>query len=300
MIDWTEDFSADTDGVVVVRGMPFDEYRKINAINQSRLKAFSRSMAHGIHEFKNPKAQTTAMRFGTALHTLMLDGEDVFRAKYAVGGPVNPKTGDTYGADTKAFAEWAKQQHGPYVSDAEFARLNRMRETLDAHRYAGTKVRTPQADRELTIVWTEMVHGEPIRCKARLDWVHPKVGIIDLKSTKNASIRLFGADIAKLGYHMQAAWYRRAAKRAGLITNQPYGWIAIESEEPHLIGMYTACDWDLRCGLTMALRALERYADWITGLVGVRDEDAPFEDIKLPSWAWEEEDEMNRLLEAES
>ena len=58
-----------------------------------------------------------AYLIGRALHTLALEGEERFCAEFAVGGPINEKTGQRFGAATKAFAEWAAQQgkppHGP-------------------------------------------------------------------------------------------------------------------------------------------------------------------------------------------
>ena len=40
-----------------------------------------------------------AYLIGRALHTLALEGRERFEAEYAVGGPINPKTGEVYIAD---------------------------------------------------------------------------------------------------------------------------------------------------------------------------------------------------------
>jgi hypothetical protein len=57
-----------------------------------------------------PDEDRPAYQLGRGLHTLTLEGRDRFEAEYAVGGPVNPKTGEFFGAATKAFAEWAAAQ----------------------------------------------------------------------------------------------------------------------------------------------------------------------------------------------
>ena len=44
---------------------------------------------------------------GRAAHSLILEGREEFDDQFAVGGPINPKTGAPFGAATKAFAEWA-------------------------------------------------------------------------------------------------------------------------------------------------------------------------------------------------
>ena len=47
---------------------------------------------------------------GRAVHTLALEGKEHYAAEYAVGGPINEKTGQPFGSATKAFAEWAAKQ----------------------------------------------------------------------------------------------------------------------------------------------------------------------------------------------
>jgi hypothetical protein len=54
-----------------------------------------------------PDEDRPAYLLGRGLHTLVLEGRDRFEAEYAVGGPVNPKTGEVFGATTKAFADSA-------------------------------------------------------------------------------------------------------------------------------------------------------------------------------------------------
>jgi len=51
-----------------------------------------------------------AYQIGRALHVLVLEGRNKFEAEYAVGGPINPKTGEMFGPTTKAYAEWAAAQ----------------------------------------------------------------------------------------------------------------------------------------------------------------------------------------------
>ena len=43
---------------------------------------------------------------GRAAHTRILEGRDAYEAAFALGGPINEKTGKPFGAGTKAFAEW--------------------------------------------------------------------------------------------------------------------------------------------------------------------------------------------------
>ncbi|NLF17831.1 MAG: hypothetical protein GX595_11330, partial [Lentisphaerae bacterium] len=54
-----------------------------------------------------PDEDSPAYALGRAAHTLILEGPEAFAAEYAVGGPVNPRTGLPFGRATKAFQEWA-------------------------------------------------------------------------------------------------------------------------------------------------------------------------------------------------
>jgi len=78
-----------------------------------------------------PDEDRPAFVVGRAAHTLILEGPETFEKAYAVGGPVNPKTGNPYGANTKAFAEWAAAQGKPVLTEAKF--------DLVAHLAAGVR-----------------------------------------------------------------------------------------------------------------------------------------------------------------
>lgn len=57
-----------------------------------------------------PERDSNAFLVGRAAHVLILEGRQRYEAEFAVGGPINPKTGQPYGSNTKAFAEWAEQR----------------------------------------------------------------------------------------------------------------------------------------------------------------------------------------------
>ena len=293
MIDYTPDLDTDTDETLVVRGMPDPEYRNAPGISQSGLKPFLRSIQHGGYQLTRDRAQTPAMHFGTAMHTLMLEGVAEFHKRYAVGGPQNPSTGKTYGRDTKAFAEWLKEQGGKqFVSPEEMERLIAMKEEI-ARGFAGDVLSTPGVMRELSIFWTERVRDAPIRCKARLDWFHPDIGIVDLKTAEDCRAQAFCRVMGDKGYHIQAAWYRRAVEAADLAERADYGWVVVESKPPHEVDLHKPDEWTWTCGLTAALRALHRYAEWSVGEI---DRPRGFRRVKLPPWAWEAEKDIEKHL----
>ena len=49
-----------------------------------------------------PDTDRPAYQIGRAAHTLILEGRERFDAEYAIGGPINEKTGKCFGSATKA------------------------------------------------------------------------------------------------------------------------------------------------------------------------------------------------------
>lgn len=117
-----------------------------------------------------------AFLVGRALHTLVLEGRERFEAEYAVGGPLNPKTGELYGSSTKAFSEWAAAQGKPVLTVQQHELVERMAEGVRGHVLARDLLSqgTPEG----------VVRAEYCRmpCQIRMDWFDPHRGIVDLKT----------------------------------------------------------------------------------------------------------------------
>ena len=83
---------------------------------------------------------------------------------------------------------------------------------------------------------------------------------MDVKTTKDASPESFGRSAWNLGYHIQAAFYRRVIGAApGTTPDFIFG--CVESEAPHLVAYYSVPQYllDYADGLIDTL--LERYAE---------------------------------------
>ena len=65
-----------------------------------------------------PDEDRPAYLVGRAAHTAILEGRDAFQDSFAVGGPINPKTGQPYGVSTKTWTEWAEAQGKPVLTPA--------------------------------------------------------------------------------------------------------------------------------------------------------------------------------------
>ncbi|GMU36594.1 MAG: PD-(D/E)XK nuclease-like domain-containing protein [Phycisphaerae bacterium] len=209
--------------------------------------------SHALNEFRRcplmyrkrqmglvPERDTTAYLIGRAAHTLILEGRERFSREYAVGGPINPKTGQPFGSQTKAFAEWAAQQSRPVLSDTHAALVEQMAAAVAEHPIARDMLFGRVAEGALRGGVAEGVvrcrHREHA-CQARIDWIASdvRVGIVDLKTADE--LDSFEFALRALGYVHQLAFYRTlVAVVCGHVL--PVHVVAVEKREPFRCGVW--------------------------------------------------------------
>jgi hypothetical protein len=174
-----------------------------------------------------------AFLLGRAAHVLILEGIDRFDDEFAVGGPINPKTGECYGANTKAFAVWAEATGKSVLTDEQFDVIARMNQSVRAHRAASHLLHEGVAE---AVVRADYL-GVP--SQTRMDWFDAHQGIIDLKTCDD--LTWFEADARRYGYAHQLAFYRAVlAQVIGLA--MPVHLIAVEKREPFRTGVWRLGD----------------------------------------------------------
>ena len=166
---------------------------------------------------------------GRAAHTLILEGQDKFDREYAVGGPINPKTGQPYGPTTKAFAEWAQTIGKEILTDNQYELVTNMHLSVVQHEVAQTLLADgiPEG-----VVRTEYC-GLP--CQIRMDWYDAFFGIVDLKTCDD--LTWFESDARRFGYVYQLAFYRAVLAEVTGILAQVH-LIAVEKKEPYRTGVW--------------------------------------------------------------
>jgi len=200
--------------------------------------------AHALNEFRRcpllyrkkelelvPDRDTTAYLVGRAAHTLILEGRERYQREFAIGGPINPRTGQPFGPQTKAFAEWAEKQSKPVLSDAHAALVEQMAAAVGNHLFAGELFADGVAE---GVVRCEYAGH---RCQARIDWINPidGRGIVDLKTADE--LDSFEMAMRAFGYLHQVAFYRAlVAKASGHIL--PVHIVAVEKREPFRCGVW--------------------------------------------------------------
>jgi len=178
-----------------------------------------------------PERDSEAYLVGRAAHMLVLEGRRRFEAEFAVGGPVNPRTGQPFGSGTKAFAEWAAKVGRPVLADDQAALVEQMAASVREHIFARELLADGVAE---GVVRCEYAGHD---CQARIDWINPVEGrgIVDLKTCDR--LDCFELDIGAFGYVHQLAFYR-ALVSAASGEDLPVHIVAVEKREPFRCGVW--------------------------------------------------------------
>lgn len=260
MINYTDSIDTTQPGPVVVRGMPSSVYHALPRLNASKVAKFAESTLEGALEMARVTEPSMAMAFGTAVHARILEPQDYLR-RVLIREDIGPSAKVGYAKaceehpDAIVLAKgWAQDIDG--IRDG--IRRNLFAETLLFNR--------PESERELTILWTEEVHGTPVPCKARLDFIDPAKRIVaDLKTSHDIVPGKFEKTIGDFGYHTKGAWYCRAAERARLVVNPRMVWIACQTDAPFACQAFVGADSMMGQGWSEACLGMHRYVAYTTG-----------------------------------
>jgi hypothetical protein len=119
--------------------------------------------------------------------------------------------------------------------------------------------------KEVTYYWKDKETG--ILCKARLDIVHPKLGVMDVKSTSESALRQsFMRACVKYNYDLQAGHYWKGAA-VTLGKDLPFHFGVIEKAEPHGIVVHKADFGLIECGLDIQAYLLQKLDDFLNARI---------------------------------
>ena len=197
---------------------------------------------------------TAAFLTGRAVHTLILEGRAKFDEEFLVSdGPVNPKTGESFGKLTKAYREWAAAQAKDVVSGADFNFMSQLQQSVWTHPVASLLLDDGVAEQTVRTTYFG------VACQIRMDWFRAdyegRPVICDLKTA--ADLTYFEGDARRFGYPQQMAFYREILRAAsgGEIEADCY-LIGIEKNEPMRCGVWKLTDGLLQAGAVENERAI--------------------------------------------
>jgi hypothetical protein len=209
-----------------------------------------------------------AYLLGRAAHTRILEGRDAYETQFALGGPINPKTGKPFGSRTKTFARWAEEQGKPVLSHNQVDLIEVMASGVAMNDEAVDLLLYGRAE---GVVRTEYC-GTP--CQIRIDWLHPHRGIVDFKTCDD--LTWFEADARRYGYHRQMAFYHAVLTQVTEDQMVPVHLIAVEKKEPFRCGVWRVSDDTLAIAQRENEAAIRRLLacrerdEWPTGYEEIR------------------------------
>lgn len=251
-----------------------DPYFDVEALSASGAKQILRSPAHYRAWKDAPDSQTPAMAFGTAVHALVFEPnrEDRFLIK--------PASLDRRTKDGKAAWDELVARGLPIIDADDYDRALRVRDAVLAHPVARELLDGIEA--EASLMWRG--YSADVICKAKVDAIGP-AGIVDLKTTRDASPFALSRTVASFNYHLQAAHYQY-----GLATDPggpgvvPFTFVFVETEAPFGVSVARLSDDAMERGLAMMERAAELYAH-CTATGEWPAYEAVTHTIGLPGWA---------------
>lgn len=260
-------------------------YQDVDAVNISTLKElWSRSPLHYRHLLDHPRESTEAMAFGTAVHMAVLEPAR-FLSTYTIK-PAWVK------GNRKDGKEWLVEHTGHVLlSEYDHSRCQAIVRALREHPIAGRYL-ADGGESELPIYWTD--EETRVQCKGRLDLFGPRA-TIGLKTARVAAPGPFPQQAARLGYHLQWAFYYDGLIASGRDPGEMVE-IVVEPNPPHDVVVYVVDEETLDTGRDEYRRALvtltycREHNDWPGS--------APSEEVvfRLPKWALlNDDDDMSDL-----
>lgn len=259
----------------VVDNMPADQYHASAALSSSGIKKLLRSPAHYVVERTKAAEPSEAMRIGTAVHTLLLEPA---RAGEVVEMPAfNNRTA----AGREERDAWLAAHAGYQAFDADT--LARIRTAVAAARaHPGASLLLSDGVAERSVFWRDAAEG--IECRARFDWHRADGGIVDVKTTRDASAAEFSRAIASFGYAISAAHYWNGAE-AALNASPPFwAFVAVEVEPPFGVACYVLDAASIRVGMRHCARAYRLFRECLQSNTWPAYP-AEILPISLPAWA---------------
>lgn len=240
------------------------------SLSASGAKVLLKSPARFRHERDHPRPSSDAMDLGSVAHHLILHR----------GGRL--LVVDAYDWRSKADQQLRKAERAKgtvVVHRGELLTASRIARAVRRHPLAAAIF--SEGEPEQSLYWVD--EGTGVRCRGRIDWLR-KGHIVDLKTARDASPRGFAKAAADYGYRESMAHYRRGVHA---LTGQwlPVVVVVVETDEPHLVAIYTFGLDDLAWGESRMDEALKTFAECeATGVwPGYSDE---IEVLQFPAWAY--------------
>lgn len=230
---------------------PESEYRATKPeLSQSVLKTIlAQSPAHARYSMDNPTESTPAQRLGTAAHTRILEGAEVFAKRYAVAPSCDRRT-----KEGKATYEDFLAEHGgkEIISADDRTQIEGMAVAVETHPLAGAlfKGGVPEVSAFGSI------NGASI--KGRFDYFHQADSVIvDFKTCLDASHDEAQRYAVKYGLHVQQFVYSEIYRSITGRLPADFVFVLVEKNPPFGVAVIRLTKEAVEAARSQVVKALE-------------------------------------------
>lgn len=246
--------------------MDHNFYHRCPGLSSSTIRRFMQSQLHALEETVQ---DSPALRFGSAAHSLIVEGEDAFNKDVAclVGSP--------YTNQNKDLKREYEGRGLTVINNSDREAILKMNEALLPE---GKKLLKPDENEypsvfnspyERAIFWWEKdvllkVKSDVLRHPIQTPYASNAIVLVDYKTTIDCSVQGFTNSVKKYSYDLQAAWYKRAYEKAGFKV-MDFIFVAQEKKAPFASKIFKLSEYDLDAGWGILEGALYQYKDVIEG-----------------------------------
>ena len=259
MIEELKEYQSQQRGKAwVFKDIPNKDYHAGVGVSSSFIRRFGESQLHAL---EHKQETTPAMEFGTAAHSLLVEGREAFNKEVWV------MSGSPY---TKAYKEEKVRQesNGRIVLKEDDANtIFRMKDKMiyEGNAYLDAKGKVPES----SFYWYE----DDVLCKCRPDLICPpldnpnskdEIVIVDYKTTQSVEPYTFAKSVKKFRYDLQAAYYRRGMEAAGYKVTD-FVFVAQEKTYPYASKVFRMTKEQMDFGWSIMETYLEDFKEYKKG-----------------------------------
>lgn len=223
-----------------------------DAIGSTTLKKVAlRSAFHAISK-EDEEKESPALILGSAIHTAILEPEQ-FDYQYIASPSFDRRT-----KEGKVLAEQFEiiAQGKMIITKDQLETVKGILKTISQHEIAQAMLSGGEA--EYSYYWQDEETGLMLKC--RPDYFNQNA-LIDLKSTRDASVSEFTRSCINLGYHIQAAFYLDVFNKANGTNIEDFFFVAVETEAPYAVNIFKMGEAEVALGRAQYKAALKEYAE---------------------------------------
>ncbi len=246
--------------------MSNDDYHSGPGHSSSTVRRFMQSEVHALEE---EVKDSPALRFGTAAHAYIVEGENAFAKEIAC------ISGSPYTKANKELKADFEERGYTVISADDREKIHAMSRHLipEADKYlhpdVGEYPSVFEVPHERAIYWYEgdlllKVKSDVLRHPIKSPYATNEIILVDYKTTQDCSPYGFLQSVKKYQYDIQAAWYKRGFEKAGFKVTDFY-FVAQEKTMPFANKIFRVSESDMEVAWNKIKHALPRFEQVLNG-----------------------------------